>query len=1028
MRPVRLEVQGFTCYRDPQLALDFSGMSLFAIAGPTGAGKSTILDAILYVLFGMVPRIGKQGVGEFISHGRDVLSVCLDFNVRGTTYRIARRVKRGKNDQFQTTAVLAEVQAAGEKSLADSVKTVDAKVAEILGLDFDAFTQTVILPQNQFARFLQSKPKDQRQILQRLLRLTVYNRMRAEAERRKGLLEHDLRSKDEQLSQLTAATPAAIEALSTELVTANDNRTAAQAERLAASKSLQDVRDRRDLTVALEKCRATKADLEMRIPEVGRLRDEHALANHAAAVAPKVETLQRANDRVDKRGQDVEATRNSVTTLQSSAKKAQVACDAAENAARGLDSLRDRLHRHHEIRNDVERKPNLARDVQKAREQSAAARQRAVEALTDVKAKTVKVTGADARVLKYRAEAKAISYDSALHRRLERLRADAARAGKLVEEVNELSEKQERVSRQLETAIKKVATTKTSHAAAVEHFARARAARQHAERERLEGNQQHSAAALRKHLVQGEPCPVCDHVVTKVPAKASLPKLTKLEAAVVQTGEAEQEASEGLERAGRDVERTEAKVAELSEILEQLGRDVDRRRKEQRTLDQRFLAALAGVVRAEAIDVLASFNTKLDELGRLNEAHEAYDATIAAAEKTAHDAALVLVKAQSVAGQAQQLSDQVDAEVKRLSSELEQVDVRIASVTSAKDPAAERTELARTIERLETELTAARDKSQLANEELVAAQTRLQGAQEALGAANLELTVARAVVDEALAEHGFISAEVAVKAARTSARISELDRQVREFEQLQASTRDRLADLEPQIAGREVDAAALTIADRRDTAAQQALEAAVGTVSRLEEQLRRLKRDVERAQRLTAERGAVARTFGTTGEMATDLRNDRFQEYLLEEAFKGLVVGASTRLQQMMSRRYTMEWRDSEFYVLDHDNGGERRRAETLSGGETFMASLCLALQLSDEVLHASGAIRMDSLFIDEGFGSLDVQSLSEVTDALENLRQDGDRIVGIISHIPELTARLPGCIRVEKGLGESTWVVERVG
>src|SRR5438128_8982902 len=173
MRPVTLEVQGFTCYRDPQPVLDLSGMSLFAIAGPTGAGKSTILDAILYVLFGMVPRIGKQGVGEFISHGRDVLSVCLEFKLRGITYRITRRVKRGKNEQFQTIAALAEVQPGGEKSLADSVKGVDAAVAELLGLDFDAFTQTVILPQNQFARFLQSKPKDQRQILQRLLRHTV---------------------------------------------------------------------------------------------------------------------------------------------------------------------------------------------------------------------------------------------------------------------------------------------------------------------------------------------------------------------------------------------------------------------------------------------------------------------------------------------------------------------------------------------------------------------------------------------------------------------------------------------------------------------------------------------------------------------------------------------------------------------------------------------------------------------------------------------------------------------------------------
>lgn len=70
----------------------------------------------------------------------------------------------------------------------------------------------------------------------------------------------------------------------------------------------------------------------------------------------------------------------------------------------------------------------------------------------------------------------------------------------------------------------------------------------------------------------------------------------------------------------------------------------------------------------------------------------------------------------------------------------------------------------------------------------------------------------------------------------------------------------------------------------------------------------------------------------------------------------------------------------------------------------------------------------MDSLFIDEGFGTLDSDSLSEVTDAMEALRQDGDRMIGVISHRPELTERLPGCIRVNKGIGESTWVLERVG
>ena len=164
-----------------------------------------------------------------------------------------------------------------------------------------------------------------------------------------------------------------------------------------------------------------------------------------------------------------------------------------------------------------------------------------------------------------------------------------------------------------------------------------------------------------------------------------------------------------------------------------------------------------------------------------------------------------------------------------------------------------------------------------------------------------------------------------------------------------------------------------------------------------------------------------------TAEMAADLKGDRFQAYLLEEAFKALVAGASVRMRAI-SNRYTLEWEDSEFYVVDHDNAGDRRRADTLSGGETFMAALCLALQLSDEVLRTSGALQMDSLFIDEGFGTLDTESLSEVTDAIEALGQDGDRLIGVISHRADLTDRMPGCIRIDKGAGESRWVLERAG
>jgi exonuclease SbcC len=159
MRPLRLEVEGFTCYRDRQPVLEFSELTLFAIAGPTGAGKSSILDAMLYALFGEVPRIGKQGVAEFISQGRDRMSVTLDFRVRNRDFRVTRASRQLKSS-VKTDATLAELTPAGERSIASQVKPVNDAIVDLLGLGYDEFIQTVVLPQGEFAKFLKAKPAD----------------------------------------------------------------------------------------------------------------------------------------------------------------------------------------------------------------------------------------------------------------------------------------------------------------------------------------------------------------------------------------------------------------------------------------------------------------------------------------------------------------------------------------------------------------------------------------------------------------------------------------------------------------------------------------------------------------------------------------------------------------------------------------------------------------------------------------------------------------------------------------------------
>src|SRR5579883_1111142 len=183
MRPVRLQINGFTCFKD-EVCLSFDHLERFVICGPTGAGKSSLLEAILFALYGEVPRTSKHGLKDLISHGRDRLVVVLDFRTGDQLHRVTR--KKYANPKRASEAQLERFDGDKFVPLTDQVRNVDAELLRLLGLGFQAFTQAVFLPQGQFAAFLQCEPRDRRDMLKDLLGLQVYERMRELAAGRAG--------------------------------------------------------------------------------------------------------------------------------------------------------------------------------------------------------------------------------------------------------------------------------------------------------------------------------------------------------------------------------------------------------------------------------------------------------------------------------------------------------------------------------------------------------------------------------------------------------------------------------------------------------------------------------------------------------------------------------------------------------------------------------------------------------------------------------------------------------------------------
>src|SRR6266540_3042791 len=179
MRPARLELKGFTAYRDTQV-LDFANLDLFAVTGPTGSGKSSLLDAMTYALFGKVARVGVQA-SHLIAQGQPRLSVMFDFDVDGRRYRVSRSTGR----RAAQSAVRLERRVGDEwvsfGEGADRIRDATRLITELIGLDYRAFTRSVLLPQGQFADFLVGDPGERRDILTELLDLRLFERMAGKA-------------------------------------------------------------------------------------------------------------------------------------------------------------------------------------------------------------------------------------------------------------------------------------------------------------------------------------------------------------------------------------------------------------------------------------------------------------------------------------------------------------------------------------------------------------------------------------------------------------------------------------------------------------------------------------------------------------------------------------------------------------------------------------------------------------------------------------------------------------------------------
>jgi exonuclease SbcC len=241
-------------------------------------------------------------------------------------------------------------------------------------------------------------------------------------------------------------------------------------------------------------------------------------------------------------------------------------------------------------------------------------------------------------------------------------------------------------------------------------------------------------------------------------------------------------------------------------------------------------------------------------------------------------------------------------------------------------------------------------------------------------------------------------------------------RLVQERDRAVAAAHAALAGVDAQIATIEAyfTVAGAVVPPRSLDPASYREAAALAAQSR-DDALRHVLARREQAARLVEQAAAQEHEALVAKSLALHLRADRFERWVLAEALDTLVRAASAILRQLSSGQYDLASDKGEFFVVDHAEAGLRRAVRTLSGGETFQASLALALALAEQLAGLSNSASLESVLLDEGFGTLDASTLDTVAATLENLAALGERMVGVVTHVPELAERIPHRFEVTK-------------
>lgn len=1021
MKPISLTIEAFGPYRD-SVTLDFSALqdhSMFLISGPTGAGKTSILDAMVYALYGEPSGEVRKtdAIRSDFAEPERMTRVDFSFAIGEAQYRVERlpkqwvAKKRGTGMREQNASATVYEMKDGEwKVIATSAAAIRDTIQRIIGFRKDQFLQVVLLPQGEFRKLLVASTSEREELLHTLFRTELYRKLqdalKAAYDDAKAGIEANLTKQagliqsiphDEDTPVLTAQHVRELlanrEPHRDELVVKRDEAVTAVEQFNALRKEWAVYNQAQQ---SLTEATSTLDLVKVREGERSSL---HEKVQFLTSLTPSYELYKQFSDK--------QAVLKTLETALSEAKKGvemasqqeSKCAEAHEVLASQADTIQAKRTTLAQLKQQSEKFDELALLNQELttlkgnletqdREKSDAALQAQHKLVADLEVALV-----EARK-QFQANSKALESIPHIQEQLSQLQRYA-----------ELLVQKEKIQNDIDAKDRSLAAIDESVKISKVQL------------ERLEHLMAEGRAFELVHLVvDDEPCPVCGS--TEHPQLASKPELYPTKEEI----EATRAVRDGaLQKQASEIGQKETLVIRLHELDEDVKDQVSK-----------LKSSIDGFLEDTFESIQQDLLSHMEQLTALRNNTEQLSKTIATNEDELSGAKEKLAK--------------LETAHKELLESLHDLEIQISSVQAKIDalskilPTTDLDAWHKQIESLETEINAYDEQVKVCERNLEAAREQLnakRGRLETLSAQvqeetnNLDVTYkeyTKSLQSTSLSEDDFVEVLGEYKALDTFR--TELHALDEAFNKAQA-----VYDAALKVVKSIVEPSA-TVSDEVYDAAVERRDTLVGNLAAWDKETKHIEATLASLEELEKAMGE-AREEVTFLSRLNDLanggeqgfKNVTFERYVLGAILDEVVYAANLRLQKMSRSRYSLERSDYtgggrgkqglDLAVMDAFTG-QSRPANTLSGGETFLASMALALGLADVIQSYAGGIHMDTMFIDEGFGTLDPDTLELAMETLVQLQSSG-RLIGMISHVPELKTRIPAHLEVTRGDDGST-------